>query len=199
MIMKTMNGTPLRLLGVCALLGASGFAGAHPYHVPGEGFAAGLAHPFLGLDHLLAMLAVGLWAAQLGGRWLWGIPLAFVAAMLVGGALGFSGIALPLTEPLVATSVLILGLLIARRVRLQWAGLLLASGFALFHGLAHAAALPSGAGALAYAAGFAAATAVVHATGIGLGVGMRSGILALRLAGASIALAGCWLLAGALA
>jgi urease accessory protein len=115
----------------------------------------------------------------------------------VGGTLGFVGMTLPLTEPLLAASVLVLGLLVALRARLQLLGLALAAGFAVFHGLAHAAALPSGAGALAYAAGFAAATVVLHATGIGLGVWIRSGILAPRLAGASIALAGCWLLAGA--
>jgi urease accessory protein len=195
--MKIANS--LKVFATCALLAAGNMAAAHPLHGTGDGVAAGLAHPFHGLDHLLAMIAVGVWAAQCGGRWLWAIPLSFVVAMLTGGALGSLGLVLPLTEPLVATSVLILGLLIARRVRLQWVGLLLAAGFALFHGLAHAAALPSGAGALAYAAGFAAATAILHATGIGLGVGIRSGILAPRLAGASIALAGCWLLTGALA
>jgi len=190
--------TSLRLLATCALVAASGTASAHPLHGAGAGFAAGFTHPFLGLDHLLAMLAVGLWAAQLGGRWLWSVPAAFVTTMVAGGTLGFLGLALPLTEPLVAASVLVLGLLVALRVRLQWAGLALVAGFALFHGLAHAAELPAGAAAAAYAAGFAAATAALHAAGVGLGVWIRSGRFAARLAGAPIALAGCWLLASTL-
>ena len=189
------NSIPVRLLTFCALLAAVNVAAAHPLHGTGDGLTAGLAHPFLGLDHLLAMMAVGVWAAQCGGRWLWAIPLSFVGAMLAGGALGFLGLNLPLTEPLVATSVLVMGLLIALRVRLQWPGLALAAGFALFHGLAHAAELPAEAGAVAYAAGFAAATAALHAAGIALGTGMRSGALTSRFAGAPIALAGCWLLA----
>jgi urease accessory protein len=190
---------PLRPLTVCTLVAASGAATAHPLHGADVGVAAGFIHPFLGLDHLLAMVAVGLWAAQLGGRWLWSIPAAFVTAMLAGGALGFLGHTLPLTETLVAGSVLVLGLLVALRVRLESAGLALVACFALFHGLAHAAELLAGAGAAAYAAGFAAATAALHAVGIGLGVWMRSGTFAARLTGTPIALAGCWLLAGAVA
>ncbi len=191
--MKTL--TCLRLITTCTLVVAAGTASAHPFHGAGGGLAAGIAHPFLGLDHLLAMVAVGLWAAQLGGRWLWAVPFAFVTAMLAGGALGFLGYTLPFMEPLVASSVLILGMLIALQVRLQWMGLGLVAGFALCHGLAHAAELPPAAGALTYAAGFAAATAALHVLGLLLGVGMRSGNLAPRLAGAPIALAGCWLLA----
>jgi urease accessory protein len=191
--MRTL--TCLRLITICTLVAAAGAASAHPFHGAGGGLAAGLAHPLLGLDHLLAMVAVGLWAAQLGGRWLWSVPLAFVTTMLAGGALGFLGYTLPLAEPLVASSVLILGLFIALRVRLRWMGPALVAGFALCHGLAHAAELPPGTGALAYAAGFAAATAALHALGLVLGVWMRTGNLALRLTGAPIALAGCWLLA----
>lgn len=189
----------LRLITTCTLVAAAGTASAHPFHGAGGGLVAGIVHPFLGIDHLLAMVAVGVWAAQLGGRWRWAVPLAFVTTMLAGGALGFLGISLRLTEPLVAASVLVLGLLIALRVRLQWMGPGLAAGFALFHGLAHAAALPGSASALAYAAGFVAATAALHAAGIGLGVWMRSSILAARLAGAPVMIAGCWLLASALA
>lgn len=179
-----------RLISTALLLAASGSAAAHPFHT-GAGFGAGFVHPFAGLDHLLAMVAVGLWAAQLGGRWLWAIPLAFVTAMLAGGVLGFAGLTLPLLEPMIAASVLALGLLTVLRVRLHAAGVLLVAAFALFHGIAHGNELPQTAGALPYAAGFVLATALLH--GLGLLAGMQVKTAA-RWAGAPIALAGGWLL-----
>lgn len=178
------------------LLAASAGAAAHPFHPLGTGFAAGFTHPFAGLDHLLAMVAVGLWAAQFGGRWLWAIPLAFVGAMLAGGALGFAGLTLPLLEPMIAASVLALGLLTMFRIRLHAAGLALVAAFALFHGVAHGAELPVADAALPYAAGFTVATALLHALGLAAGLQLKN---AARWAGAPIALAGGWLLLNTLA
>jgi urease accessory protein len=186
---------PARILATVLLLAISGSAAAHPFH-PGAGFGAGFVHPFAGLDHLLAMVAVGLWAAQFGGRYLWAIPLAFVTAMLAGGALGFAGMTLPLLEPMIAASVLALGLLTVLRVRLHAAGVLLVAVFAVFHGVAHGTELPATAGALPYAAGFVIATALLHL--LGLAAGLQAKIAA-RWAGAPIALAGGWLLLSAMA
>lgn len=192
----------LPLASVIPLLLSSATALAHPGHEAGAGLASGFAHPLLGADHLLAMLAVGLWAAQLGGRAIVAVPAAFVAAMLAGGALGFTGVALPQVEPLIAASVLALGLLVALRVRLSAAaGMLLVAGFAVAHGAAHAAEMAPGQSAPAYALGFGLATLLLHAAGVAL-VRLRPAmidpVLRARLSGAPIALAGAWLLAGPL-
>src|SRR2546421_2084765 len=175
----------MRPLGLI-LLFATAPAYAHPSGV------SGFVHPFAGIDHLLAMLAVGLWAAQLGGRWLWGVPLAFVTAMAAGGAAGFLGLSLPGIEPMLAASVLVLGLVVALRVQWRASGAALVAGFALFHGMAHAAELPAGVAPAGYAAGFIAATALLHVAGVALGFAPRA-----RLAGMPIALVGAWVLAGA--
>lgn len=160
------------------------------------GLAAGLAHPLLGLDHLLAMVAVGLLAAQQGGRALWAVPACFVAAMAGASLVGMAGIALPLVELGIAASVIVLGAAIALR-RTVPAGLAmaLAGGFALFHGHAHGAEIPAAANALAYGAGFVAATVALHAAGIGLGLaarkaGTRLADTVIRFCGGGIALAG---------
>lgn len=179
-----------RILATVLLLTISGGAAAHPFH-PGTGFGAGFVHPFAGLDHLLAMVAVGLWAAQFGGRWLWVIPLAFVTAMLTGGVLGFAGLTLPLLEPMIAASVLALGLLTVLRIRLHSAGVLLVAAFAIFHGVAHGTELPAAASALPYAAGFVMATALLHTLGLAAGLQLK---IAARWSGAPIALAGGWML-----
>jgi urease accessory protein len=169
---------------IVPLLLASSAAWGHPAD------AAGLVHPFTGLDHLLAMLAVGLWAAQLGGRWTWAVPLAFVGSMALGGALGFAGVKLPLVEPMIAASVLVLGLLVAMRVQLRWSALALVGAFAILHGIAHAAEMPQEVSKLVYAGGFILATALLHAAGVALGLLPRA-----RWAGMPIAIAGLWLLA----
>ncbi len=156
-------------------------------------FAAGLKHPFTGLDHLLAMVAVGLWAGVNGGRALWAWPVAFVGVMLAGGALGIGGVSVPLVEPGILVSVIVLGLMLLARVRLAPAtGAALVAAFALLHGHAHGAELPSGAPALAYAAGFAIATALLHLLGLGAAGLARSGRgrLLVRGAGALVAAAG---------
>ncbi len=142
-------------------------AGAH-----GHGFTSGFLHPLGGLDHLLAMIAVGLFAAHLGGRALWLVPLAFVALMALGGAAGFAGVALPFVELAIALSVVVFGLLVAFRTRLPLAAAMTLVGiFAIFHGHAHGAELPAGQSALTYAAGFLIATALLHAAGIAIGLG----------------------------
>ena len=145
------------------------------------GFLPGLAHPLLGLDHLCAMLAVGLWAAQLGGRARWVVPLTFVGVMAIGGMLGMAAVPLPFAEHGLVASVFVLGVLIAAAVRLPVAaGAAIMGMFALFHGHAHGAEMPENASALSYALGFIVTTAGLHLGGIGLGV------LAQRWASASL-------------
>jgi len=189
-----MNLTKLpRTLLLAALCLFAGTASAHPGH-PAAGFAGGLAHPLLGLDHLLAMIAIGLWAGQQGGRAVWAVPAAFVGAMTLGGALAWSGFGLPHVETAIALSVLVLGLLIA--TRRQWsitAGMTLAATFALFHGYAHGLEMPQAASPAGYALGFVLATAFLHGVGI---AGSRIGRLATRLAGMGIAATGLALMLG---
>ena len=181
---------------LAAFLSLAGFAQAHPGH-GGGGFASGFAHPLHGLDHLLAMLAVGLWAAQLGGRAKWAVPAAFVGVMTCGGALGMAGVRLPFAEQGIVASVLILGLLIAAAVRLPLAaGLAVVGIFALCHGYAHGAEMPETSAGAVYAFGFAVATALLHGCGFGLGVLMQRWAKAewLRASGVAIFTAGVLLL-----
>jgi urease accessory protein len=181
---------------------SSGVAAAHPGH-PGSvyetiGFSAGFSHPFSGLDHLLAMLAVGLWAAQNKRPALWVLPLAFPLMMMAGAAIAMAGVSVPGIETGIAASVAALGLLIAFAVRLPvGASAAVVSLFAMFHGYAHGAELPSGASALLYGAGFVAATALLHVIGLGIGLlaGKNVADKAVRFAGAGIAAAGAYLLA----
>lgn len=168
---------------------------AQAHIVPGEanGFASGLNHPLHGLDHILAMVAVGLWAAQLGGRSLWLLPATFVSLMTVGGALGMLGVHVPMVEAGILISVLALGILIAAKARLPLILSMAMTGlFAIFHGHAHGTEIPMAASGLSYAVGFVLATAALHACGIGLGLlaQKRLAVPALRYAGAGIALAG---------
>ncbi len=143
-------------------------AWAHPGHdAYGASFTSGLLHPFGGLDHLLAMLAVGLWAAQQGQRALYAVPGAFVAAMAAGFGLGLAGGTLPFSETGIALSVLALGLAVALAFRPPLALAMLATaGFALFHGYAHA--LEMSGGAVGYGAGMLLGTALLHGLGLGL-------------------------------
>ena len=136
---------------------------------------------------MLAMVAVGLWAGLNGGRALWAWPAAFVGVMLAGGALGMAGVAVPMVEPGILASVIVLGLLVLTAARLPVAlGAALVAAFALLHGHAHGAELPGGAAAATYAAGFALATAALHAVGLGIAYLCRSasGRLIVRGAGA---------------
>lgn len=160
------------------------------------GFGHGIWHPFSGLDHVCAMVAVGLWAAQMGGRSLWVVPLTFVGVMLMGGVLGMSGIGLPFAEYGIVASVLLLGVLIAAAIRLPlWLSSGMVGVFALFHGYAHGIEMPGSASALAYAFGFMLATAALHMSGLFFGSGMQrlAGKQAIPAAGAGIALFGVYL------
>lgn len=160
------------------------------------GFMHGLTHPTSGLDHLCAMLAVGLWAAQTGGRSIWAVPLTFVSVMALGGALPLLGISLPFVEQGILLSVLLLGVLIAASVRLPlWLSGGMVGLFALWHGHAHGAEMPELASGTGYALGFMLATALLHAIGIAFGMGMqrRAREHVIRAAGAGIALCGVYL------
>lgn len=163
-------------LAAAVLAAGSGPALAHTGAAAGAagGLAAGIAHPLGGLDHILAMLAVGMLGAQLGGRALWAVPAAFVGVMLVGGILGAMGIGLPLVEVGITGSVVVLGAVVALGRHLPLAGAMgLAGLLAVFHGHAHGAEMPAAATGLAYGAGFALATALLHAAGAGAAVGLR--------------------------
>ena len=153
------------------LLFLPSMAYAHAGIEPPIGFVQGAAHPVNGLDHICAMVAVGLWAAQRGGRAVWLVPVSFVTVMALGGLLGMAAISLPFVERGIIASVLILGVLIAAAVRLPLVASVIVVGlFALFHGHAHASEMPATASGLTYGLGFVLATALLHACGIGLGV-----------------------------
>ena len=183
-------------LGVAASLFVP-FAAAHHLGAHGAGFASGVAHPLAGLDHILAMIAVGLWAAQLGGRAYWSVPLAFVGMMVVGTVFAMAGLALPAVEPGIAASVLILGLLIAFSARMAIPlGMVLVGVFALFHGHAHGTELPQVASAASYGLGMLLATIGLHATGLGAGILFQRAAVLLRIGGAMIAAAGAMMWGG---
>jgi urease accessory protein len=185
---------------VAAFLLAPATVFAHTGHADASGFASalmhGLNHPITGIDHVLAMVAVGVLAAQLGGRALWLVPLSFVAVMTVAGALGMADIQMPLAELGIALSVVVLGLAIAFPRRLSaLAAMALVGFFALFHGYAHGAEIPAEISALSYAAGFLAATALLHAIGAGFGLVLsldegRIGPRVIQAGGAAMALLG---------
>ena len=196
-----MNRIALRLAAASLVL-APCVASAHPGHEGTPGLVHGFLHPLGGLDHILAMVAVGLFAARLGGRALWLVPASFVVTMAVAGVAGMTGFALPYVEAGIALSILVLGAAIA----LEWtmpvaAAMGLVAFFAVFHGHAHGAEMPQTMSGLAYGMGFVAATAALHGLGIGLGLVIgRSGKTAsrriLEIGGGAAALAGAALLAG---
>jgi len=193
------------LAGAMALVLMAGPAFAHPGHVLEDGaMMAGLVHPLSGLDHVLAMLAVGLWAAQQGGRALWALPAAFVTTMLAGAGLALAGLSLPGVDGLILASVLVLGILVVmdRKIPLG-AGLAITGLFALSHGFAHGLEMPAATTAMAYGAGFAVATALLHGVGLVAGTWLLPGASARRqlfsrLAGALITGGGVLLAASAL-
>jgi urease accessory protein len=177
---------------------------AHP-GLPGHAhdLASGLMHPIGGLDHVLAMVAVGLFAAQLGGRALWLVPASFLAAMAAAGIAGMSGMALPLTETGIALSVIVLGGAIALRVAMPVAAAMALVGFfAIFHGYAHGIETPETASGLLYGLGFVVATAMLHGLGVAIGLAVGRfeaghGRQLVRIAGSAAALIGVALLANA--
>lgn len=189
--MQKRHLTVLTLAGLLTAGAAQAHSGAHSF-----GFGQGLLHPLGGLDHLLAMVAVGLWAAQQGGRALWAVPAAFLGMMALGGLLAINGVVLPLVEPGIVGSVMVLGLLVALAARLSLAaGMGLVGLLALCHGQAHGLEMAVGTGALGYALGFMLATGLLHGAGI---LWVQQGLQGrlLRTGGAVIAATGL-LLAGA--
>jgi urease accessory protein len=181
-------------------MAASGAAFAHVGEHGAGGLTAGLAHPFAGLDHLLAMVAVGAWAAQLGGRWRLLLPATFVAALAAGAGAGLIGIPLPHVESLIALSVLALGALVAMAAKARWLWpAALVALFALFHGHAHGTEMPAFSSPGLYFAGFLAASAALHATGVAAAALLKRRPALLRAGGAAVGLSGTWLLAATLA
>ncbi len=157
------------------------------------GFLSGLQHPVSGLDHVLAMIAVGLWGAQLGAPAIWLLPVTFPMVMACGGTLGLLGVKLPGIEIGIALSAIGLGAAVLFEARPKlWIAATLVGFFAIFHGHAHGTELPPGANGVLYSIGFVIATGLLHATGIGIGLVHRwpAGQVALRVAGAVVALAG---------
>ena len=182
-----------RLLWTLAFGLSAGTAAAHPIRGGALGFAAGVEHPLSGADHVIAMLAVGLWGAQLGAPAVWLLPVTFPLIMAFGGFLGLAGVHLPGSEIAIALSGLTLGAMVALEARPPlWAAALLVGAFGLFHGYAHGVELPPGRDAAFYSLGFVVATGLLHAAGVGLGLAgrWRWGRAALRLAGAAIMLGG---------
>jgi urease accessory protein len=176
---------------------------AHPDISHASGLAHGFMHPLSGLDHILAMVLVGMFAWQLGGRALLLVPLAFVTVMAAGGALGMTGVPLPMVEVGIAMSIVVLGVIVAT----QWrspvvAAMGIAGVFGIFHGYAHGMEMPADGGGLAYAVGFLSATAIIHMLGLGFGMAVgrvsteRGGSALVRTAGGFAAVAGVGVLAG---
>jgi urease accessory protein len=192
---------PALLAAVLLTLAASS-AQAHDGIGVAGGFGHGFAHPIGGLDHVLAMVAVGVFATRLGGRALILVPVSFIAMMIVGGAVGMAGSGLPLVEIGIGLSVVVLGLCAASGYRMPVsAAMAVAAIFALFHGHAHGAEVPDSLSALEYLAGFVLGTSLLHAVGIAIGLAPRRLGQALggpvpRIAGGVIALAGIAILAG---
>ena len=199
--MKKLLVIPVICLALLASLPME--AVAHPGHEHEvANFASGFFHPLAGLDHILAMVAVGLFAWHLGGRALWLVPAAFVGTMAFGGVLGAMGAALPMVELGIALSIVVVGALIASWVRMPTVLAMAIVGlFALFHGHAHGAEMAADGSGLAYGLGFMLATAMLHGVGIVSGIalgqlGASRGMQVARASGAAIALAGVLILTG---
>lgn len=177
------------------LTASPGFA--HEQTGVGGGLAAGLLHPLTGLDHLVAMVAVGIWGAQLGGAAIWVLPIVFPLVMALGAVVGILKIGLPIPELVIALSALVLGLAVALRVRAPFVlAAAVVAVFAIFHGHAHGAELPSAANPLAYGCGFVVATGLLHAFGITIGALARwpGGERVIQGVGAAIAALGGYFL-----
>jgi len=163
------------------------------------GFVGGFLHPVFGPDHVVAMVAVGLWGAFLGPPAIWLLPIVFPLVMAGGGVLGILGVPLPGVEIGIAISAVVLGLMVALAARPPlWVAAVLVGGFAIFHGHAHGGELPPGTDAVAFSVGFVVATGLLHLTGIAFGLLARwpIGRVTVRAAGGAIALAGLAFLSG---
>lgn len=171
---------------------------AHEQAGVAGGLVSGVLHPVTGIDHLIAMVAVGIWGAQLGAPAIWILPITFPLVMAVGGVLGVLHVPLPVPEVMIAVSAVILGMAVAARLRLPFpAAALVVAVFAIFHGHAHGAELPRAANALAYGVGFVTATGLLHLCGIMIGTLTRwpAGERIIQGLGAGIAVIGCYFLA----
>jgi urease accessory protein len=198
-----MKRTSLTAFAAAAILAASStIASAHVGVGDTGGFAHGFMHPIGGIDHILAMVMVGLFAAQLGGRAMWLVPAAFVGVMAIGGVVGFSGLPLPFVELGIGLSIVVLGAAVAFGLKpVVAAATGLVGFFAVFHGFAHGAEMPDSVAGLAYGAGFVVATALLHAAGLGVGLLAASsagprGETMVRAAGALTAVAGVAVVTG---
>ncbi|NJN45617.1 MAG: HupE/UreJ family protein [Candidatus Competibacteraceae bacterium] len=185
----------IRLLMTCLLMFVVTNAYAHAEVGVAGGLISGFLHPIFGLDHLVAMVAVGLWGAQLGRPAIWVLPITFPVVMAFGGLLGIMGMPLPLIEVGISVSALVLGLMVAMALRPPlWVAGLLVAFFAIWHGHAHGTELPAAANPLAYAIGFVISTGLLHLCGIVLGilVAWPMGTWVVRCAGAGIAAIGVY-------
>lgn len=202
--MRKFSLSPLRFqsaLFIMIVLGWAQVACAHVEAGQAAGFMTGLHHPWSGLDHILAMVAVGLWGAQLGGRALWILPIAFPMMMALGAMMGLVGIPVPGVEIGIALSAIVLGSMILAEVRPKLAiAIAMVGVFAIFHGHAHGTELPDGQSGLLYSMGFVIATGCLHGVGVLLGLvnAMPVGKLAVRSAGTFIAGMGMFFLWSAL-
>lgn len=184
---------PHKILWLTLLMCFAAAAQAHEADGLAGGFASGFVHPLLGLDHVAAMVAVGLWGAVLGGHAVWLLPVVFPLVMAFGGALGVLEVPLPSVEVGIALSALVLGIMVLFSVRPPlWFAALLVGIFAVFHGYAHGAELPDATSPLAFSLGFVIATGLLHLCGIALSLlsRWRAGNLVVRAGGGLIALAG---------
>jgi urease accessory protein len=185
---------------LCLLLVWSQDASAHILEGDAAGgFISGFEHPISGLDHIVAMVSVGLWGAQLGAPAIWLLPVTFPIVMAFGGMLGLMGVPLPYTEVGIALSAIGLGAVVAAEARPPlWVAALLVGFFAIFHGHSHGTEIPPDENGVLYSVGFVIATGLLHLAGIGIGLIHRwkPGQMILRLGGAGVAAAGGWFLAG---
>lgn len=194
----------VRLAASALMTAVPSLALAHTSISHASGFTHGFAHPLGGLDHILAMIMVGLLAAQLGGRALWLVPASFVAVMALGGGLGLAGMNMPFVELGIALSIVVLGAAVAFGLTAPIAVAMgLVGFFAIFHGYAHGAEMPETAGGLAYGIGFIVATALLHAIGLvgGLLLGRtakENGAFLVKCLGGGASLAGVGILTGVL-
>ena len=188
------------MVAIAALVAAQP-AFAHEQAAAGAGLVRGLLHPLTGMDHLIAMVAVGIWGAQLGAPAIWVLPITFPLVKAVGGVLGVLQVPLPMPEVVIALSALVLGAAVAMRLRLPFAAAaIVVAVFAIFHGHAHGAELPSSANPLAYGVGFVVTTGLLHLCGITIGLLTRwpAGERVIQGLGAVIAALGCYFLAQSL-
>jgi urease accessory protein len=195
-LIQSAGGAHRSLLILCLLLYPLTVF-AHQRGGEAVGFASGFSHPISGIDHILAMVAVGMWGAQLGAPAIWVLPVVFPMVMALGGTMGLMGVKLPGIELCIALSALALGFAVFREARPKlWISATIVGVFAVAHGHAHGTELPLGASGVLFSVGFVIATGLLHALGIGIGLVHRwtAGRIALRVAGAVVAMGGVFFL-----